>query len=667
MKLEELARVVQQAKCQIFGWQDASNGAHRKVLAAVIRTIKEENTTVLCEPSLAKCTTRPPDIVIVCPIRGVAVIEVKGVSLEDISAIAPGGQFEIQYASGARSRNPFAQVRNAMFDIKDGAQRVHHGQFSMRFRYIVALPRIERAEWMARWGENALCPKELIFADDLDKLVPALTRAAHKRLEGVGMASWPAGELKAVHAAFGDSSVLFPEIEEREPRRTRETTLGEMFDESAESYKTLSDEQQTLSAQYWEKGPRVIRGVAGSGKTIVLANNLARRVQRLCGERSLFTDDAKTHPRILVVCFNRTLVPFIQKKIATAYRQRTGGLPPDGVIDVFHLNSLMYHLSEKGFWRYQKVFEKGVSDDARTQKYLADLTYVKENDTATFDAHAYDAIYCDEGQDFHEEEFRLLGQLVRREQTEPSLFVFYDDAQNLYGKKRPNWQSLGLTVLGGRSHIMLECFRNTRQIVEAAFNTLYGSFAKGKAGVPTRAFGDVGTLAHKGLLEDVEGYWKVNFAKRNGLSAEATLVESEAAENALILERLQWLIEQQDVRLEDILILASRRQRIEGLARYLQDSNSNWLPDIHVAFKEKDEIIGQRKRLTLSTVNSAKGYDAYCVLLISANEFKSDIDSRATFYVGCTRAIEFLEVMGYRLTDLFSEFSDAVSRAGKQT
>ena len=147
--------------------------------------------------------------------------------------------------------------------------------------------------------------------------------------------------------------------------------------------------------------------------------------------------------------------------------------------------------------------------------------------------------------------------------------------------------------------------RNTRQIVEAAFNTLYGTFAADKANVPTKAFGDVGTLADKGLLQRVDDYWKVNFAKRAGLPAKATLVESQAAENALVLERLSWLIKEQDVRVEDILILSYTKKRIENLARFLEQSNNDWLPDLHVAFKEKDEIIGQRKRLTLSTVASA--------------------------------------------------------------
>jgi len=40
----------------------------------------------------------------------------------------------------------------------------------------------------------------------------------------------------------------------------------------------------------------------------------------------------------------------------------------------------------------------------------------------------------------------------------------------------------------------------------------------------------------------------------------------------------------------------------------------------------------------------AKGYDAFCVLLASADDFPADVGGRASFYVGCTRAIEYLEL-----------------------
>lgn len=662
MTTAEFTRIMEGAKCRVFGWEDAGNEPHRQALAEIVRTIDSPDTTVLCEPSLTRSTTRPPDIVIVCPYRGVAVVEVKGFDLDAITAIEPGGGFVLHYAGGARGRNPFHQVRNAMFDIKDAAQRVHRGQLRIPFHYFVALPRIRRSAWIAKWGEAAPIPKELVFQGELSRLSPALLQHGKKRLEAMSRETWPAADLESLKYAFGDTSVLFPVPEERSPRRTHEITLGAMFDEAAEAYKVLSDEQQRLSAQFWEIGPRIVRGVAGSGKTIVLANNLARRIQRLHQRSSLFSETS-AELKILVVCFNRTLVPFVEKKIGTAYLQRTGATLPKGVVDVLAFNSLMWHLAERGVWRYQKVFEKGKNDRDRVCQYQADLAYVKQNDLPTFESNAYDAIYCDEGQDFLEEEFQLLSQLLRRQEKDPSLFVFYDDAQNLYGRTRPNWNSLGLNVVGQRSHIMTECFRNTRQIVEVAFNVLYGSFAENKSKVPTRAFGDVSTLVEKGLLTEQKGYRQVHFARREGVRPIATVASDEEAENHLIRERLCWLLQEQEVRPQDILVLGFKKDRIERLAAFLRNSPQSGLPEIHLAFKEKDDILGQRNRLTLSTVASAKGYDAYCVLLVSAQEFKVDVDSRATFYVACTRAIEYLEVTASgEPSGLFAEFQKAIGR-----
>lgn len=78
--------------------------------------------------------------------------------------------------------------------------------------------------------------------------------------------------------------------------------------------------------------------------------------------------------------------------------------------------------------------------------------------------------------------------------------------------------------------------------------------------------------------------------------------------------------------------------------------------------EEKDRPLGQRGRLTLSTVASAKGYDAYCVLLASASAFSVDVTGRANFYVGCTRAIEYLEVFAYEERGLVREFREVLER-----
>lgn len=667
MTFEQLGQIVSRARCRVFGWEDAGNASHREVLATLIATTHHPAAVILCEPSLVRSTTRPPDVVVICPVAGVAVVEVKGVGLEEIEGIDPGGQFVIRYSSGARSRNPFMQARNAMFDIKNAAERAYSGAISLPFRFFVTMPRITRSAWCARWGENALCPPELLFAKDIPKLSAAIESIGRKRLEALGREHWPATELQAIHqGAFGDTSVLLPLPDERAPRRVRAATLGEMFDDAAEDYKVLSEDQQRLSEQYWETGPRVVRGVAGSGKTIVLANNLARRVQRLTNQGpTLFADDNPA-PRILAVCFNRTLAPFIEKKVQAAYRQRTGAALPPGIVHACSFNTLMWNKAENGLWRYQKVFEKGSSDRARAEQYLRDLVYARENDPQTFDRNAYSAVYVDEGQDFLEEELRLLASLSRRNRDEPSVFIFYDDAQNLYGRQRPNWQSLGLRITGGRSHIMAECFRNTRQVLNVGFNVLYGSFAKDRAKVPTKAFGDIATLVEKGALESRDGQWNVLFAKREGAPPVARRFTTEQDENLHVLKQLRWLIHEQEVRSQDILILSMKKDRIERLATFVAKSGIDDKIDIHIAFKEKDELLGQRNRLTFSTVASAKGYDAYCVIIVSVNDFKPDVDGRASFYVGCSRAIEYLELSGSGDGGLMDEVVTAVESLDRE-
>jgi hypothetical protein len=659
----ELAKVVEAARCRVIGADDAGNDGHRRTLAVLARAFDHSESALLCEPSLARKTTRPPDVVLIDPEVGVHVFEVKAVALDQIEAMEAGGQLRIRYATGVRARNPIAQVRNAMFDVKDATARAFAGELRLPFRYWVAFPSIRRTAWIGRFGPDGFCPDEFLFADDLDDPAALARRlgASDRHRSTAPVELCPLDQLQCVWRAFGDTSVLYATTEDRGPRRAREGTLGEQFDEAAEAYKALSDEQQRLSAMDWSSGPRLVRGVAGSGKTIVLANNLARRLERMliAAQEGLF--GAGPRPRLLAVCFNRTLAPFIEKKVNAAFRQRTGQPVPEGLVEVCSFNHLMWRLTAAGLWRYQNV--RDAADIVRAMQYLNDLQQVRARDAAQLRALAYDAIYVDEGQDFLPEEFQLLKELCRvADGDEPNLYVFYDDAQNLYGRGRPNWQSLGLNVRGGRSYVMTQCFRNPRAIIEAAFNVLYGTCAANKDGVPTREFGDLAALAEKGLIADDGGYLRVKFAPREGLKPKLTCASGRREESELMVAQLRWLIEEQAVRPEDVLVLCFTRDRAVQLAEAVAAARIAGVAGVHAPLNEKDRPLGQRGRLTVSTVASAKGYDAYCVLLASANEFTTDVTGRANFYVGCTRALECLEVFAYADNSLATEMTAVLGR-----
>ncbi len=663
MNLHELSKLAGSARCRVIGWGEAGNDGHRRVLGALIRAFDRSESALLCEASLARRTNHPPDIVLIDARIGVHTFEVKAMPLGQIEELAAGGHLTIRYASGVKNANPIAQVRTAMFDIKDATVRAFEADVQLPFKYWVAFPSITRQQWIARFGEAAYRPDEFLFAEDLEPTQLAARLGASSRHDSnEPIKLCPLAQLECVWKAFGDTSVLYATPEDRQPRRVEEGTLGEQFDEAAEAYKALSDEQQRLSVLNWEDGPRLVRGVAGSGKTVVLANNLARRLQRTLAARNegLFGDKPLA-PRFLAVCFNRTLAPFIEKKIAIAYQQRTGEAVPKGAVEVCSFNTLMHRLMEAGLWRYQTI--GSASDIVRAMRYTEELEDFRQQNPGKLLKLAYDAIYVDEGQDFAEEEFGLLKGLCRvTDGGEPSLYVFYDDAQNLYGRKRPNWQSVGLNIRGGRAFVMTQCFRNTRPIVEATFNVLYGSCAQFKGPVPTKDFGDIATLEQKGLIAHEDGLWRVGFAVRDGRAPVLSLTNSPRKETESIITRLRWLLGQQEVRPQDILILTYTKERARELADALSGARLPGINDIHVAMDKKDESLGQRNRLTVSTVHSAKGYDAYCVLLASANDFSLDVAGRASFYVGCTRAIEYLEVFACENTGLVRELGDVLKK-----
>ena len=219
----------------------------------------------------------------------------------------------------------------------------------------------------------------------------------------------------------------------------------------------------------------------------------------------------------------------------------------------------------------------------------------------------------------------------------------------------------------GRSTVMTRCLRNPRGVVEPAFNVLYGSFAQDPQSVPTRHFGDVSTLQDKGLIEREGEAWRVRFADRKAVTPpRVTLAKGRDEETRAVVERVRWLVEDEQVRPEDVLVLAGRKQRVRELATALERAEISGVHAVHRATRDKDLRLGPRGCVTVSTIASAKGYDAYAVLLASVNEGKADRLGRASFYVGCTRAREYLEVLAYGPSPLAEEMARAVHWSGAE-
>lgn len=326
-----------------------------------------------------------------------------------------------------------------------------------------------------------------------------------------------------------------------------------------------------------------------------------------------------------------------------------------------HFNGLMWQLSEEGFVRYQRIADRRSAGD-RARSYLSDLTH----DPDRLRERGYDAVFVDEGQDFHEDEYRILLHLCGRSADgHPRMFVFYDDAQNLYRHTRPTWKNLGLAVRG-RSVVMDRAFRNTRQIIEPAFNVLVGSHAPDPDRVGTRGFADLRMLVEKKLVRegDAGRHVRVDFATREGDTVMFRRHVRAADETASIVDRVKVLRDVEALRAHEVLILVRRRERAEEVKRALAASVGGGRVRFAAAEGNKDQPAIQTGVLTVSTVASAKGYDAPYVLLASAHEFAGDIERRASFYVGCTRAREWLEVHAAGESAVTREFERALDGVG---
>ncbi len=110
---------------------------------------------------------------------------------------------------------------------------------------------------------------------------------------------------------------------------------------------------------------------------------------------------------------------------------------------------------------------------------------------------------------------------------------------------------------------------------------------------------------------------------------------------------------------QDILVLTFKRERAGELAQAISDRIGSEL--VRCTLNDKDGLAVQPNRVTVSTIASAKGYDAPYVFLASLDDVADDVEGRASVYVGCTRAREWLQVSASRTTALVREFEASLA------
>jgi len=386
-------------------------------------------------------------------------------------------------------------------------------------------------------------------------------------------------------------ALLFPEIRIREIALPLDEPMAP--DQSDRTLEVMDMHQEQIARSLGE-GHRIIRGVAGSGKTLILAF------------RAEYLAHAATKP-VLILCYANG----IAGRLEDAMQNR--GVEDRVQVLTFH--SWCYRMlrtygipapSEREYPDYEKRLAASVSE------------VVKAVDLGHIPTAQYDAVLIDEAHDFEAQWLALAAKMVNPRTK--ALMVVYDDIQTIYkGRGRTVWSQLGIEAKG-RTTVLKVNYRNTAQILAFARR-----FAADVIGAPGTTADD----EHAILLPEDAG--------RQGLVPEVRQCVSIDAEAHCIAE---WFLGRKKAGYEWSQMACLYPEHWVG-ERVAQVLTKHEVP-IDIAKNNRNRVSTKRVAVRFLTMHTAKGLEFPCVAiaglgLLGRHGEPVEECVRLT-YVGVTRA-----------------------------
>lgn len=398
---------------------------------------------------------RQPDFIVLGPGLGLLLLEVKDWKLATIRQATPD-RVELATASGpVMTAHPLRQVRDHAMALADLLQRdpalvhddgPHRGRLALRYGWGAVMSNLRRAEVAALPGFDAVFPPaRTLLRDDLDDSVDPETFV--HRLCGLFTVDLPQRLTPAQRERIRWH--LFPELRLGAPAPA--PTPAEAPPEVPDLLQVM-DLQQEQVARTLGDGHRVIHGVAGSGKTMILVHR-AR----------LLASEAEPARPVLVLCYNRALADRIEALIA-----------PDEPLRA-RLQVRTFHGWCAELARRHRIAVPAApegQDDTDAPERLAQAV-IAAADAGRVPLGGHHAVLIDEAHDFEDGWLRLAAAM-----TDPAarrLLVLYDDAQSIYQRlrRRFSFTSVGIQARGRTSVLRLN-YRNTAEVLGLALR-----FARG--------------------------------------------------------------------------------------------------------------------------------------------------------------------------------------------
>ena len=388
---------------------------------------------------------RYPDFIILHPRRGLLFLEVKDWRLRSVQSI-DHQNVGLLTATGLQATvNPIEQARQGAYQTVDMLRcdpelREKEGRFRGNlicpYGYGVVLTNITRKQIQSALSNDVadrVLPGHLLICQD-EMLEDTDPEAFQERLWA--MFNYQFDRVLTLPDLDRIRWHLYPEI--------RIDNLNLFAQEAPDAVsvpdivKVMDIEQEQL-ARGLGGGHRVIHGVAGSGKTLIL------------GYRSEVLADLLNKP-VLVLCFNITLAAKLRSHMSSR-----------GITDKVHV----YHFHD---WcgEQLRTYHVDVAEGEKPYWERQVDSVIAGVEKEQIPREQYGALLIDEGHDFEEDWLRLVVQMIDRNTN--SLLLLYDDAQSIYRRSGLGFSLSSVGVQArGRTRILKLNYRNTREILTFAY------------------------------------------------------------------------------------------------------------------------------------------------------------------------------------------------------
>jgi len=553
-----------------------------------------------------------PDFVIWLPDRGIAVLEVLDAKVEGILGFKRGKIRLLRNEEEVKIENPISRAAKFVENLSQKiAAEPRISKLSIQLAPGACLPLLSRVELdkNKKIFGSEFTPSFTISREDLDEPNAKVILEAFTRLLGGPCFSDFSTDLDKLIRGIVQPDIVIN-------RASASGTQLQIFQppENGDDIIRVMDREQESLAKSLGDGHRIIRGVAGSGKTLVLmfrAKLLARCNPRL---------------QYLVICYTKALCGQLSRLLEEF---------PN--VDVAHFDKLAFDLSKSSGTSF-----------SRGQKYDSDAVIaaaLKAVDSGK--GPRYHGILVDEAQDLSTEALTLLTKLFKTGCDD--LLIVADAAQNIFRRKF-SWKQAGIQAQG-RTRLLRINYRNTREILEFASAFLLGEENERAGEI---SFDDENTLIPP------------ESSKRRGTPPKLLMVRDVMAE---VNETIRVIQEELKV-LRPGQKIAVLYPGPDGKNRgYLLDRRMTDCKIKHFWVQSEESAKGRLGAATepvlLCTVHSSKGLEFPRVIVCGTwNEHEEIEVNRKLSYVAMTRATDFLTIVTRSDNLLADDLQRAIVKSG---